>query len=266
MDFQNCRVIVNNLNLMADRVSVRQSNSLSPSYSLGVSSNIGHKHEGPLTTLIDMDYYVEIHNEPNYAIITGLKSYQSSHLVVPLVINGYTCAGYINSYRLNISPNAPILASVTYTVFSGVGASIGSAPAFTGYNTTQGSGLAHYWTSQVIGNNTTGSLIEAGYSFEANWEPKYKIGRKDPYLVNFLSASESVEVMSEYDIYPVLSGQSLSGFIPALSELRLSPISGLYTNTNSKISFNIGDSQIIESSSEFSRDIVTNKTVTTNNY
>ncbi len=267
MQFQNCLISINNVRIMAERVSISESNKISASYSIGASSSIGHKQEGPFDGSIRIDYFIETNNEPNYSIVTGLKVYQSNHNAVGIVIAGAYFSGFLSSYSFNLSPNSLIPASVEYNYFSSrSGQFLNVDAGYTGYNTSQGSGLAHYWTSIIVNNNITGEIIEAGYSFNVNWEPKYKIGKTFPYAVSFLSAEEKIEIMSEYDgrIYP--TGEALTGFNSALSELRLGPISGLYKNTNHYLSFPVGSARIVQSTTELSNNVVTNNISAFNSY
>lgn len=252
---------------MADRVSVSRSNKISPSYSVGASSKIGYKHEGALEGTIEITYSLETQNEPNYAIVTGLKSYQSSHNGAAVSVAGLNFSGFLNSYNFNVSPNNVVSVSVGFSFFSETGGQFSSTDAgYSNYNLTQGSGLAHYWTSRVVGDGVTGAVIELGYNFSAEWKPHYKIGRPYPYSVSFISATERIQIMSEYDIPVKFSGQALTGFSPYLNELRIGPISGLYNNTNTYLSFSIGESQITQSSMDLSNNLITNNISAINNY
>lgn len=267
MKFQNCQIEINRSRIMVEKGSLSFSNKISPSYSLGGASKIGHKHDGPINGTIQFDYFIEVDNEPIYSIVTGLKAYQSSHQNAVINIAGTNFSGYLNSYRFNVSPNNLISASADFSVFAQFNNTfLDIDPWYDRYNTTNSSGLAHYWTSKVVNNNNTGNIIEAGYNFTARWEPRYKIGNPYPYEISFLSAEEKIELLSEYDVRVKFSGQSLTGFDSSLNEIRLSSISGLYNNTNSYLSFPIGEAQIVQSSIDLSNNIIVNNVSAINNF
>lgn len=206
--FDKCDVFVNNTGVLAESVSINSNNSLTSVYGIGrAGANI--THAGPVAHSISMNYLVQVDNEPNFLIASGLKNLidDSSYKPITLEVCGVTGFGFLQSYSLSVRPNDLARAHVNYVSYvplSGSPSEQGYSGNYGGYNN-----FAHGWSTFISDGNgyMQSPVYDLSYAFNAEWAPIYTLIRDDATEVKYISSREQVS-MSRRDYTQVqLSGQ-----------------------------------------------------------
>jgi hypothetical protein len=234
MQFSKCQVTINNRNILASDASISEQNNLAPIYALGTKGTNTYSTSGPLNNQIQINYLVEPDNEVNLTLLNEIKNYNLSSFPVRIIIGGITGAGYLSSLSYSVQPNDVIGASVTYNIYTPLTGQLSNQPSSTVYNLTNGSGIAHSYTTypKMANGSLTGSLLNLNYSCEINWGAKYKIGNPYPAAVKFLNATENFDITHEYPARINYTGQSFNERFYDIEVIEINPLSGLWTTSN----------------------------------
>lgn len=235
--FSNCEVRVDGYKIMSQSVSINQSNSLSPIKIIGYRNPINVPPDNGVKNSIKIDYIPETDNEPNHRISQTIIQYNPNfYNPIEIKVGGYIATGYLSSYSLDVTENEPVKASAEYSIFHEITDNISeeSSTGYLGYNRLGGNGIAHYWTAKVLDSSLTNSanVLNLRYSFQANWQPVYKIGSPIPSQVSYLGAAENFNFTSEYESNIKHSGQNVQDSIENFSVLQLNNLSYLWTETD----------------------------------
>lgn len=204
-------VTVNESGVLAQSASIDSSAELTPIYSVGRKGISAQTPNGPRSYSADISYYVEVDNEPNFAAINNLKTFDSLTEDAPpiyLNIGGISGAFYLSSYQIQAAPNSPIQASVSYVGFTQISGNARGKSGAVDYNLSSGSGIAYGFSAYIT---TTGTFsvppkFGFGYSFAAEYKPIYRIGVEEPFSVKLMSANEQMNIVSTGLYMPDFSG------------------------------------------------------------
>lgn len=236
LKFQNCQVTVQDLRILCQSATLQESTSIAPNYSLNSIGPINSSINGPIKNSIQLDYITEPIYDWSYFLVNYVKKYDFSQFPTTLVVGGITGIGYLDSYRLEISPNNPVKVSAGYSIFNPLSGFLSNQPSFFPdlYNLFNGSGIAHSWTTYAKkGDNTiTGSLIQCVYNMKLDWQPVYKIGSPYPFEVKFLKAEETFDITNEYDLRIQNSGDKFENVFSDIEVIEINNISSSWDNPN----------------------------------
>jgi hypothetical protein len=209
--FDNVDVILNNTGIMAESASVEQTNSLTPIFSIGRKGISAQAPSGPHKTTFQVNYYLELDNEPSYEVISTIKNLINETTLSGIQIEiagvtGYNC--FLDSYSFKAVANELIKASVSFSSYVPLSGKFNKKRSDVVYN--KSNSIAHGWSTYVVSTGTYESLptYELAYNFIAAWEPIYVIGKKTPLEVKLLSANEKVSITKDKYAEVTFSGKS----------------------------------------------------------
>lgn len=236
--FSNCEFSVDGSKILAQSASISQKNSITAISLVGYKNVTNNRIPiGPLTNSISVSYILETNNEPNYYLSRALINYNNSSPTT-LNIANVVATGYLESYSINVSENAPVTATANYLVFHEINCDVQeqSSTGYLGFNSLNSLGVAHYWSTRLYDQslNSNGSVIGLSYNFKANWSPVYQIGNKTPSQVVLLGGEESFDISSEYNLNILYSGQSAENSIDIgdCAVIELNNLSKEWTTSN----------------------------------
>lgn len=269
LEFRNCQITIGGINILADSASLNQESSTPPNYALGFLSPFDNSPSVPLRNTISLSYVIEPESEPCYKIITGLKAFQTSYSPTQVILAGYTGNYYLDSFSFQIAPNEVNKANVSFVNFDQISGNLTAQnPNIVSlYNTGQGSGVSHYWSTYFTlgGAEQTGQVLNASYNFKSNWNPIFCLGSRDLNQMDLSSAQETVTILSENNTNITFSGLSAEKAYPNFNILSLNNISSLWGTPVKSIIFplsghilnnikiNVVDAQIVTVESVSSR-------------
>src|SRR4051812_26164528 len=205
MQFFDVDVVFNGKGLVADSAVISSENSLQTAYLLGAQFT-NQVPAGPLKHSIAISYTLNAISDPNLAVLSSLKN----AVIAPLVfcVGGYSGVAFLESFSLRAQPNEPIRASVSYSCFEPLSGSFVAGAVSVSYDTLVDD-LAHGWTTYVT---STGSYLsvptyELEYDVNVEYAPVYTVGRKSPYVVNFVNETERVGLVRDEHYQIEFSGE-----------------------------------------------------------
>ena len=241
-------VHVNQSGIMSTNASINQTNSIAPAYSLGKYWAVNQVPQGPIKSSFAISYYPSVTREPNYYILQTVRALSDDLLysgtrVMIAGVTGFNC--YLRSYEIQSAPNNLVKAHVTYDTFLPLSGQI-SPRAFASTSdwgdlttmtesgdwedltamTTSGDWGSiedpvleafdknpHGWTTYISssGNKLIAPTYDFTYRFNANWEPVYILGQKEPYEVHFIDATEEMSFVRDSFTHIQFSGEEVTG-------------------------------------------------------
>ncbi len=209
--FDQIDVSINETGLLAESASLSVENGLETVRAVGRKGTIATIPAGPLRNSFSVNYVAEVTREPNLGVLNSLKTIESTLSYDPLVIKfgGLSGSFFLEGYSLKFAPNDVARASVTYQGFTPLSGSLrASGMVDPPINV---SGLMHGWTtfSTTPDNFQRTPVLAFDYSFRANWEPVYVVGRAFPLQVQYLGADESMSFTTERFSHLPFSGQAV---------------------------------------------------------
>lgn len=243
LNYNKINVSVNGLYIMAESASLSSENPQKPAYILNNSlpySYIPNNYKASL----NLNYIIEISNEPNYLIISNWKNATTGNLNALINIGDIFFTGYLSNYSFGLLPNQTIKAQVTYQIFN----------PFTGnfqqqnvndsnlYNTQNTSGIAHYWSTAMTSGGTeisNNNILQLDYSFNSTIEPTYKLGNAYPCQVSCFGAQEEINLINETQNNPSFSGQNYNIIMNGIDNIRLKNLSSIWGDTVNQLDFSV---------------------------
>lgn len=256
LKFKNCEVSVSGVTILADSASVNESNNVRPVVAQRYRGQVSSTPFGGVSHTIDISYTTETNSEPNFYLAKNIRDYVIADFPVQVTVGGLTGSAYLSAYSLDIIPNQPVKAKVQYVIFGDVSGSLSNQSATTAnsYNSQNGSGVGHYWTTSAkkIDGSQIGSIIQGNYSFRAEWRPAFIIGRPSPVDVKFISAQEDYSLLSEYEVHTKISGQSFESAFTDIEMIEINNLSSDWSvNDTSSLRLYPASGVIISNSTKF---------------
>ena len=267
IQFNQCEVSISGIRLFAESATITEQNSLNADYLLGNLVPVDFTPTDGVKNSFQINYTVEPHNEPNYNIIQNLKNYVPIFEPISIVVGGITGLGYLENYRLQVTPNQIIKASVTYNCYNELSGQIN--PQTQQYNSPNLTGLAHYWSTQATlsDNSTTGSVISMDYNFKASWNPIYIIGNKSPPQVVLIAAEENFNITSEFLTHVLYTGQNAGTAFNNFNQFNINNIGFLWnTSPIYTLKFDLRGGTVANTTTEIKTDNLIIITNTVNKY
>ena len=228
--FDQCEVSIAGTGIMANQVSLSNSNSLTPIKVIGKRGVLTQTLANDITYNLQISYYLETDNEPNFAIVQEIKDFFSKdEIYTPktVVVGGITGQYYLNKYSIKATPNNVLNATVEYLGFGGVSGNFIEKNNSVVYNKSNGEQLGLYVFITSTGNFTANKSLSFDYSFSADWQPIYTIGQRQVKEVKLLSASEDITIERENYHNLTFSGDAAAGALFNSSENETIKIYGI---------------------------------------
>lgn len=213
INYNNIEVKVNGSGLIVENANLTTNNALQSIGVIGYKNPIAFPVTNALKSQASINYLIEVDNEPNIPIVEFIKTgiNNQTWTATPIVIGQITGSGYLDSYSLRVIPNEPVMANVSFLIFS---------PLTGQYQATQSaraisfSGIAHGLSSLFLDDNSLPSLVNFynfDYDFKATWNPVYTIGNLYPIQVQLVNAEENFSIISDDYRHINYSGEALTG-------------------------------------------------------
>lgn len=240
--YNKINLSINGSNILADSISISDSSESRPGYILGNSLPFDTLPQG-IKGNVNITYFVETNNEPNYSIITGWKNNTTGLTTALINIGGTIITGYLNTYSFSLLNNQSVKAQATYQIFSPITGNYQSSSSSDAnlYNSLNGSGVAHYWTSSFYSANSLVSdnqILQVDYTFNANIIPIYSLGRPLPSQIAIVSANETLNTINEVQNNLIFRKSGINNVLTGVDGLRLRNIATLYS-TGSELFFSL---------------------------
>ncbi len=193
--FDQVDVAINQSGIIATHASVESANSVEAAFLLGNINQFNQTNFGPIKTNFKFDYIPEVNYEPNFSIVSKIKSlisdtgYHGEKVEVAGITQDYC---FLEDYSLKSQPNNIVQASVSYVTFFPPCGTIKNKNNRINYF-NDGS-MAHAWSSYVVntGDYLSFPVYNLEYQIKFNWTPIYIIGRKYPISIRFINAVETI--------------------------------------------------------------------------
>jgi len=220
--FDNCDVAVNGSGVMATSANIQSQNYLDPAYILEMRGEMSKPAADSIRNVLNIDYYVEVDNEPNIEIINSIKAFrQDDHVAKPFPVEvaGITGNFYLQSYSFAVEPNKVTHARasfICYDQLTGNGDLSTKKKGDEGIDYNKSNSLAHGWTTYVASSGTHIEVptYKMDYGFNAEYKPIYTIGRKFPKQVQMIKANEEIKFMRDKYKHIVFSGEKAEEALP----------------------------------------------------
>lgn len=268
--FDQVDVSINDSGVLAQSASINVAAELSPVYSVGHKGIHSQSPNSARNYNANVSYYLEVDNEPNFAALENLKTFNSTTEEVPPVylnIGGVSGAFYLNSYQIQAAPNSPISVNAGYIGFTEISGNAKQKTGAVNYNLSSGSGIAYGFSAFITTTGTFSVPPKFGfsYSFSAEYKPIYKIGAEEPLYVKLMSANEQMSVISTGLYNPSFSGTDPIGLLFQQNGSTGIQLFGLkfhcFEDASESISINISGAKINSSNLGISMDnIITTET------
>jgi hypothetical protein len=225
--FDNTDVLINNSGVLASNASITSKNNIRPIQTIGRVGSSVNAPSGPIEHIIRMNYAVQLGHEPNYGIVTGLKVATDTTGYSPTIleVNGVTGFGFLNQYNLTIEPNNVTTASAEYVSYFNLSGDFRDQVYSGNYGDFDKVG--HGWTTYLTqGQSYSESPVYSlSYSFRADWEPVYTLGRKEPSQVLYLGGEETLSIEKDDYTHIKFSGEKSEDFFSSTTVTGLDMIS-----------------------------------------
>ena len=232
---------INDTPIIAESISYQQNTEKKPLYAINYSIPFDYVPSATKGTL-NVVYFSEINNEPNYTIVSNLKNtYLTGNPAVVINVSDVIITGYLSRWSFSVSPMLSIKAQATYELFNDLTGNFTEQnnTDYLNYNQTNGSGIGNYISSSFYSQGSkvpNVDILQCDYNFEANVVPLYKIGNPYPIQVYVSDATETLTTISEGQFNNQFSGHDLISFL-GVDTLRIGSISNFWGATLNEISF-----------------------------
>lgn len=243
LKFNNVNIIINTNNILCESLVLNQESPQKAAFVLNSSKPLDYISQS-LKSSLNISYYIEPGNDPNYNTITGWKNNTTGNLRTVFNIGNIELVGYLSNYSFNVVPNSPIVAQANYQIFEPltgnfIAANSGNADS---YNTSNSLGIAHHWSANFTsGGNaiTNNNVLQCDYSFNSDIIPSYKLGYPYPSQISCLGANEEINVVNEIQNNLSYTGGSYGNILGGIDTLTLKNISSNWGNSLGQINFPI---------------------------
>lgn len=210
MDLKDIDVIVGNVGILAQNVSVNTIANLKPEYYLGFNQ-ASLKPQGNKNISINMSYFMNVRNEPHINIIESLKTNSSGISPIRLEVAGLKYSGYMQAFNFSIEPNGLIRNNVSYVAYATPSGTFSSKRGVINYDENVHK-VGHASTSFVTSSGTFLSVPTFGleYSFTATYQPIYTMGNLEVSQVVLNKATEDISITRNEYVEVLFSGQNIT--------------------------------------------------------
>jgi hypothetical protein len=220
---RNCSVLINGTGIIADSVSLSQSNNILPLYGVGFNGINNSSISGPKLNKLSISYLPDSIESINFRIISGNKTnYVTSGVNINFA--GLTGLYYLESLAFDLQPNQTVSISTNYINFDNITGN------FTGaiYNPT-GYLYRNYNGFSCSIPNSNRPVLSLAYNYQMDLEPVYKIGSKTPFGVVLNNGAETFDITLDNWTGLNFYGSGIQEIVnntPILNMVNVSPISG----------------------------------------
>ena len=221
---------VNGKSILAENVSINDSSPQRALYSLNNNTPY-NVVPSKINSSISISYFLEPGNDPNYTTLTGLINIGENFIT-----------GYLNSFSFQLQPNSLVKVATDFSVYYSFSGNLSGQKLndWNNYDTNNASGLAHYWSAQILSGTTQISdnkVLQMDYSAAIDLIPIYSLGDPLPKQIFYNKVTESTNILSEQQFNTKYSGQLIDNILNGVQTLKLRNISSIFSNTiNSGIS------------------------------
>lgn len=228
LKYNNINLSINSSYILAESISIGESSPQKPIFNL--NNNVAFDNvPTTLKNSISISYYMEPMIEPNYPVVNNLTNDTTTPQLSIINIGNIFITGYLNSFSFQLSPNGLIKANSSFDIFY----------SFTGhllnqnildsqlYDTSQSSGLAHYWAGQFYSGSSMivdNNILQLNYSAQIRNTPIYSLSNPYPVQIYINGITESIDLLAEQHINLKHTGQVFNSNRPDLQTLVLSGI------------------------------------------
>lgn len=265
LQFNKINISVNNTNILCESASLSQESLQKPLYGINYASPLDYSPNSLKNTL-NITYFIEVNNEPNYNIISGLKlSNVTGDTQAIINLGGIIFTGYLNKLTFTVAPVQTIKAQASYDIFTPITGNFAQGNNTDGnlYNLTNSSGLSNYFSVFLSSGNTnisSSNILQFDYSFSCNIIPIFAIGNTYPVQVYISETNETMNTISEIQNNNQFSGQNLIDLF-GIDSIKLTNVSNTWGDSLNQLIFSI--SGMKNNSSKL--DINTNNLILFNN-
>jgi hypothetical protein len=198
--YDQCEISINNTGILAVSANINTEIALGPVYTLGKRKPFRQQvTTGPSNSTFQIQYLINPTGDPAFNTVSEIKNFISAPtnyngITIALAgITGYSC--YLNNYAVKIEPNNVITAQATYITYNQLSGNIDTK---INPNSASASSIAHSSRTNLISGKTIGTndTYNFSYTFAANLNPIYTLGKREPVEVKPVRAQETV-VMTE---------------------------------------------------------------------
>ena len=178
-NYKNCKISLNGLEAIASNVQLSIRNELAPIYEVEKRHSFDYAPNRGIGGSLSITYYLT-GADP----LKSYLSYDESPIISGNFAGLYFTSGYLKSYNLNCSPNAPVQASAEIMFFDELKGVFQS----TNYIAEDHNILNFADVTLEHSNNTIGSITNArsiNFSYSAEINPVYNIGEILPQRLLF---------------------------------------------------------------------------------
>jgi hypothetical protein len=254
--YDQCEIKINNTGVLATSANLNTDITLGPVYTLGKRKPFKKQiTTGPRNSTFQISYLINPTGDPAFNNVKEIKNFISAPtnydgVTIALAgITGYHC--YLNNYNFRIEPNNVVVGQASYVTYHRVS---GNLDIKVNPNSASSDSIAHSTKSSVVsGKNLNADTYNLTYTFAANLNPIYTLGKEEPVEVKPIRAQETVNMTENLFTKLVYTGENLPVQIQ---------VSGLLDNNNFTIE--MPDAYVNNSTLESSLDdiIRTSKTIT----
>ena len=234
--FQNCAVKVKGVSLLAEQAELDFPTTLETIRSLGFSRALAEQTNGARSSKVSISYFIEVETDPNFVTITTLKSAAESNqvdlsnLAVQVEVGGITGQGFLESFDAQVVANDLVKANCTYSFFGNFSGEFSPYPAGSNPNQKNWSGLAHGWTTFLVGPNSRPPMHvqQFAYGFKANWQANYLLTGENPTDIIMIDGEETLSAQTDESLLLPSLGTGILDFLGSeqanLSFMRLQSV------------------------------------------
>lgn len=254
---QNCSVFLNGTGIIAQSVSLSQSNNILPLYGIGFRGINNTSISGPESNKLSITYIPDSIESVNFNIISGSKTnFTTSGININFA--GLTGLYYLESLSFDLQPNSTVSISTNYLNFDNITGN------FTGANyRPTGTLYRNYNGFSCYIPNSARPILGLNYNYQVELEPIYKLGSKIPFNVLRNNGTEQINIIMDnwtgLDFYGTGVNQILP--TPVLNMVNISPISG-----SGLFTFDFSEAKINEINTEVGVNDIARTTYNLTNY
>jgi hypothetical protein len=241
---KNCSIRINNTGLIAESVSLSQSNSLVPIYAIGRAGCNNNSINGQIKNTLSISYLMDYLGEPNLFTISGYKANLTT-TGVNVRFDGLSGSFYLESLSFNLQPNSAVIANAGFVNFDNI------TGHFTGGNPYNVTGFVNYRSYNGFSSFITNSnrpILDLDYQFQASLEPIYRVGQKTPYNVILNNSNENIKITMDNWTGINFYGSGIDKIIASNPILTISNLSNISGSGN--FTFDLTNAKMTEISTE----------------
>lgn len=242
---KNIEISINDSGILASNASLNVSPNISPIQSIGMSNFHDYQVDNGIISQITFSYLPEVHNEPNFGIVNGIKSSSYDHRSFQIKFAGITGDYYLQSYNFSVNELNAAQASATYVCYHQLSGTYAATNHIT-YDSQNLTGIAHAWSTYAEKQDDSDiNVINFNYTFNTNTKPFYNFGGVYPHQVMHLGSNESYTVVRGEHSTLNYSGANVEHFYGGLYKFRCAAISGLnVVQTPEDLTFNVYEGRV----------------------